>query len=171
MSVCKERAVIANLKVRLEVPHTLTKKLSFSGNSRLSGGHNRCVGRVEYYDKGQWGTVCGGSWDMNDATVLCRQLDCGLSYKITTMAEYGSSTGQTWTELIECSGLESTLAQCQRSMFIDENCNSTTIAGVVCTGKKIYQKLQRIKQSCLLMLSSIPFFLFSLCHLVLPKHI
>ncbi|XP_030260227.1 small ribosomal subunit protein eS12 isoform X2 [Sparus aurata] len=105
-----------------------------SGNVRLSGGHSSCVGRVEYYDKGQWGTVCSESWDMKDATVVCRQLGCGMSHKITTMAEYGSGTGQTWTDQIECSGLESTLAQCPRSPFIDENCNSTSVAGVVCTG-------------------------------------
>uniref|UniRef100_A0A671VT53 Soluble scavenger receptor cysteine-rich domain-containing protein SSC5D n=1 Tax=Sparus aurata TaxID=8175 RepID=A0A671VT53_SPAAU len=118
-----------------------------TSNVRLSSGHSRCVGRVEYYNKGQWGTVCSESWDMNDATVLCRQLDCGRIHKITTMAEYGSGIGQTWTDEIECNGLESTLAQCPRSPFIDENCNSTSVAGVVCTGKKIYQKLQRIKQS------------------------
>uniref|UniRef100_A0A671VSK7 SRCR domain-containing protein n=1 Tax=Sparus aurata TaxID=8175 RepID=A0A671VSK7_SPAAU len=145
---------------RISLNHT-GPKLSFSGNVRLSGGHSSCVGRVEYYDKGQWGTVCSESWDMKDATVVCRQLGCGMSHKITTMAEYGSGTGQTWTDQIECSGLESTLAQCPRSPFIDENCNSTSVAGVVCTGKKIYQKLQRIKQSCLLMLSSIPIFFCS----------
>uniref|UniRef100_A0A671VYD4 SRCR domain-containing protein n=1 Tax=Sparus aurata TaxID=8175 RepID=A0A671VYD4_SPAAU len=104
-----------------------------SGNIRLSGGHSRCVGRVEYYDKGQWGTVCSESWDMNDATVVCRQLDCGMSHKITTMAEYGNGTGQTWTDQIECNGLESTLAQCPRSLFRDGTCNTTSVAGVVCT--------------------------------------
>ncbi|XP_042247333.1 scavenger receptor cysteine-rich type 1 protein M130-like [Thunnus maccoyii] len=105
-----------------------------SGNAKLADGHNKCVGRVEFFDKGQWGNVCGESWDMNDATVVCRQLNCGRAHTITTMAEYGHGTGQTWIERIECNGLESSLTQCSQGPFRDKTCNITSVAGVVCTG-------------------------------------
>ncbi|XP_034062819.1 deleted in malignant brain tumors 1 protein-like [Gymnodraco acuticeps] len=104
------------------------------GNVRLSNGSSHCAGRVEFYDKGQWGTVCGESWDVNDANVACRQLDCGTAHKITTLTEYGHSTGHTWSNRIECNGLESTLTQCSQSRFRDRTCNITSVAGVVCTG-------------------------------------
>lgn len=107
----------------------------FPGNVKLAEGHNRCAGRVEFYDKGQWGTVCGESWDINDATVVCRQLDCGRVHKITTMNEFGHGTGHNWVEQIECSGSESTLAQCARQPYEDRTCNTTSIAGVICIGK------------------------------------
>uniref|UniRef100_A0A8C3A699 Soluble scavenger receptor cysteine-rich domain-containing protein SSC5D n=1 Tax=Cyclopterus lumpus TaxID=8103 RepID=A0A8C3A699_CYCLU len=99
-------------------------------NVKLSDGPNRCIGRVELFDKGQWGTVCGESWDVNDANVACRQMDCGSTHKITNTAEYGHGTGQTWHNQIECSGSELTLNQCPQRPFTNKTCNTTSIAGL-----------------------------------------
>ncbi|XP_068199354.1 scavenger receptor cysteine-rich type 1 protein M130-like [Antennarius striatus] len=105
-----------------------------SGNVKLTNGPNRCAGRVEYYDKGRWGPVCGELWDVNDATVVCKQLECGRPDKITTATEFGQGSGQVWIDQIECSGSETTMAECPQSRFTDRTCNATSIAGVVCTG-------------------------------------
>ena len=110
---------------------------------KLSDGPSQCAGRVEFYDKGQWGNVCGESWDVNDANVVCRQLDCGRTHKITTMAEYGHGTGHTWIDQIECNGMESTLSQCPQRPFRDKTCNTSSVAGVVCTGKKKHTKMTK----------------------------
>uniref|UniRef100_A0A3B4G5I5 Soluble scavenger receptor cysteine-rich domain-containing protein SSC5D n=1 Tax=Pundamilia nyererei TaxID=303518 RepID=A0A3B4G5I5_9CICH len=99
-------------------------------NVRLAGGSTRCDGRVEYFNKGQWGTVCAESWDINDAAVVCRQLDCGRPHKLLQL---GPGTGQTWTDQIECNGKESTLNQCQQRPYRDRTCNNTVVAGVFCT--------------------------------------
>ncbi|XP_028253060.1 deleted in malignant brain tumors 1 protein-like isoform X2 [Parambassis ranga] len=133
----------------IRTPHDRIEEAAVecSGNVKLAGGPNHCAGRVEYYAKGQWGTVCGEYWDINDATVVCRQLDCGRAHKITTMNEYGLGSGQTWIDHIECNGMESTLPQCPQRPFRDRTCNATSVAGVVCAGS-LEVRLANGKDEC-----------------------
>lgn len=102
-----------------------------SGIVRLTDGPNRCAGRVEVFNKGQWGNVCGGTWEMNDAKVICQQLNCGNAFKITTEPDYGQGTGVFIVEHLECQGRESLLQQCD-IRHGGKECNSSVVAGVVC---------------------------------------
>ncbi|KAK1212321.1 C163A protein, partial [Pygoscelis papua] len=44
---------------------------------RLVGGGSRCDGRVEIFQRGMWGRVLDDQWDVQEASVVCRQLRCG----------------------------------------------------------------------------------------------
>lgn len=45
------------------------------GDVRLAEGHHSVYeGSVEVCLDGMWITVCNSAWDVNDATVVCRQL-------------------------------------------------------------------------------------------------
>ena len=53
--------------------------MAANGDMRLAGdGSTSMVGRLEMYWHGEWGTVCGRKFGMQEAHVACRQL--GLGY-------------------------------------------------------------------------------------------
>uniref|UniRef100_A0A3Q3CPF4 SRCR domain-containing protein n=1 Tax=Haplochromis burtoni TaxID=8153 RepID=A0A3Q3CPF4_HAPBU len=111
-----------------------------SGPIRLVGsGSTRCSGRVEIYHNNSWGTVCDDGWDLNDAEVVCRQLNCGSALEAPHSAYYGAGTGQIWLDHVTCSGGESSLTECQHSGFGTNNCGHGQDAAVICSGEKMFR--------------------------------
>ncbi|KAF6716083.1 Deleted in malignant brain tumors 1 protein [Oryzias melastigma] len=128
LTQCSLRDYVRNRNDRIQ-----EVSVECSGNVKLVNGPHPCSGRVEFYNNGQWGTICGESWDLSDASVVCKQLDCGRAHKISTMTEYGLGSGHTYTHRLECNGRESTLSQCSQRPIEPQTCNATSVAGVACT--------------------------------------
>uniref|UniRef100_A0A3B1ILP1 SRCR domain-containing protein n=1 Tax=Astyanax mexicanus TaxID=7994 RepID=A0A3B1ILP1_ASTMX len=107
------------------------------GGSMLVDGGSRCAGRVEVLYRGQWGTVCGNNWNMIDAAVVCRELGCGEAVDAVSESHFGSGSGPIWMDDVDCSGSESTLKKCQMRGWGKHNCNHSTDAAVICSGKTL----------------------------------
>ncbi|XP_051745852.1 deleted in malignant brain tumors 1 protein-like [Ctenopharyngodon idella] len=105
-------------------------------NVRLVGGHNRCAGRVEVHHRGQWGTVCDEDWDLADAAVVCRELDCGEPVDALSDAHFGPGSGPIWKSYVMCKGSESMVEKCGSGGWEIHNCDHSKDAGVICSDIK-----------------------------------
>ncbi|TRZ07412.1 hypothetical protein HGM15179_019693 [Zosterops borbonicus] len=76
---------------------------------RLQGGPGPCAGQVQVLLNRTWLQVCGLTWGLPEAQVLCRQLGCGPALS----APVGPHLpGGAWLAQLTCDGSESQLAEC-----------------------------------------------------------
>uniref|UniRef100_A0A8C5ZCH8 SRCR domain-containing protein n=1 Tax=Marmota marmota marmota TaxID=9994 RepID=A0A8C5ZCH8_MARMA len=101
---------------------------------RLVDGGSRCAGRVEIIHQHSWGTVCGDSWDLNDAHVVCRQLGCGVAFNALLYSQFGEASGPIWLTKLACTGKEDYLWNCPALGLGKNNCGHYYDAGVICSG-------------------------------------
>ncbi|KAM9390171.1 antigen WC1.1-like [Phaethornis superciliosus] len=101
---------------------------------RLSNGTGPCSGRVEVKHEEQWGTVCDGDWTIEDAEVVCKQLQCGSAVQALNRAAFGEGTGPTWLYRVDCHGDESALWNCSHPGWGSFTCPHYFDTGVICSG-------------------------------------
>ncbi|XP_050572715.1 scavenger receptor cysteine-rich domain-containing protein SCART1-like [Cygnus atratus] len=100
---------------------------------RLVGGGSRCDGRVEVFQHGMWGRVLDEQWDMQEASVVCRQLQCGEAEAAYTPVRAERGLGPVGLRGVRCTGHENNLSLCNTSL--PESAMATGIAedvGTVC---------------------------------------
>uniref|UniRef100_A0A663F9W9 SRCR domain-containing protein n=1 Tax=Aquila chrysaetos chrysaetos TaxID=223781 RepID=A0A663F9W9_AQUCH len=116
---------------------TCTRKDSGRGvehqGFRLVNGSTACAGRVEVQVSGTWGTLCASRWDLSDAHVLCRQLNCGFAESIPGGQHFGRGTGPVWRDSFHCDGTEAHLGQCPVITLGASSCSHGNNAAVVCS--------------------------------------
>ncbi|KAM6106966.1 LOW QUALITY PROTEIN: scavenger receptor cysteine-rich type 1 protein M130-like [Phoenicopterus ruber ruber] len=101
---------------------------------RLVNGSTACEGRVEVQVLGTWGTLCASRWDLSDAHVLCRQLNCGFAESIPGGEHFGREPGPVWTDSFHCDGTEAHLTQCQVITLGASPCSHGNNTAVICSG-------------------------------------
>lgn len=105
---------------------------------RLENGGQRCEGRVEVKYQGVWGTVHDHDWNLEDAAVVCRQLECGVAIDVPRGFYFGSQDGPIWHSYLFCKGTEFKINDCIRSAvqkYHEMDYSHNWDVGVVCSGK------------------------------------
>ena len=90
-------------------------------------------GRVEVLYNGTWGTVCDDYFGIQEARVVCRELEYADAHAVKPYAFYGPGQGQIWLDDVACIGTESTLFECSNIGIGQHNCAHYEDVGVVCT--------------------------------------
>ena len=106
------------------------------GAVQLVGGTTPLEGRVEVFLLGHWGTVCGHSWDLADATVVCRQLGYLRPVEAPRYGAFGAGSGPSWYYSVYCAGTERNLTECNNYNYkFGSACPHSQDAGVVCSSE------------------------------------
>ena len=104
---------------------------------RVVGGSGPHEGRVEVYHNGTWGTMCDDDWDLQDATVVCRQLGYINATAAVGPARFGSGSGPILFSEVACVSNESTITECDHRSTGGHNCSQSQDVGVVCEGQSV----------------------------------
>ncbi|XP_058138318.1 antigen WC1.1-like [Dasypus novemcinctus] len=124
----KVKIITTMLQLFSQTPSTGSNQL------RLADGGGRCAGRVEVLHQGSWGTICDYGWTLNDAHVVCRQMECGVAISATISAHFGEGSGYIWLLYMKCTGKESQVWNCPNAKYGPYACTHENDAGVICSG-------------------------------------
>ncbi|MBN3316007.1 C163A protein, partial [Atractosteus spatula] len=103
----------------------------------LANGASPCEGTVEIHYKGEWGAVRSIIWDLDDATVVCRQLGCGSAISAPGRSHFGPGSGSVLLGLVSCRGSESALRHCRTTEVKHYGASHDSDAGVICSGNNL----------------------------------
>ncbi|XP_068745094.1 scavenger receptor cysteine-rich type 1 protein M160-like [Montipora capricornis] len=118
---------------------------------RLQGSMLPNTGRVEVFYAGVWGSISSDNWDMNDATVVCRQLGYRDGAEVALKNRvYGPFFGPVWLTNLRCTGNEKSVMDCAHDAIGNksEEMPTTRFASVICKDGKMLRELNlRLKGS------------------------
>ncbi|EPQ16072.1 Putative scavenger receptor cysteine-rich domain-containing protein LOC619207 [Myotis brandtii] len=104
----------------------------------LLRGGNRCEGLVRVQLGGLRGPVCGDRWGLQEAAVVCRQLDCGRAHVAPTYVMWPQERQPSLLQGVRCQGSEASLWDCAPGSWEKpEGCACECIGAVHCTGGKL----------------------------------
>ncbi|XP_025103139.1 deleted in malignant brain tumors 1 protein-like [Pomacea canaliculata] len=89
-------------------------------------------GRLELFHNGEWNSVCGDGFGIQEARVACRMLGFNSSALVAaTTDEYGSGVGRIILDGVRCTGTEKSLLECNHKPLYQPECEDFQ-AGVIC---------------------------------------
>lgn len=105
---------------------------------RLKGGLNSYEGRVEVFHGGRWGTICADNWRIEEAMVVCRQLNLGYGSHAITQNYFGATNLGVIMSGVICRVDEISIYNCQHDPWQNATCSkSNKLAGVICVDGKV----------------------------------
>ena len=109
---------------------------------RLKGSSQPNAGRIEILYAGVWGAISSHNWDVNDATVVCRQLgyQAGAEAALKNRV-FGPFIGPVWLTNLQCTGNEKNMMECAHDKIANktEQSPSSQFASLICKDGKMWR--------------------------------
>ncbi|XP_064836758.1 T-cell differentiation antigen CD6-like isoform X1 [Oncorhynchus masou masou] len=100
---------------------------------RLTGGVDRCSGKVEIHRNGSWGTVCDTCWGKEEASMVCSMLGCGEPvHFLAFIPPFTHNDSTLW--YYQCFPNHTDLWQCKEYANKTTLCADSKAAGLICSG-------------------------------------
>ncbi|XP_020356291.1 T-cell differentiation antigen CD6 isoform X6 [Oncorhynchus kisutch] len=100
---------------------------------RLTGGVDRCSGKVEIHRNGSWGTVCDTCWGKEEASMVCSMLGCGEPvHFLAFIPPFTHNDSTLW--YYQCFPNHTDLWQCKEYANKTILCADSKAAGLICSG-------------------------------------
>src|SRR6056300_1101316 len=81
------------------------------------------AGRVEVQYQGIWGSICDDYWNLEDAHVICRQLNFTGALMSPCCSVFGfNKTSKIWLDDVNCHGSENDVSQCRHRPWGVSDC-------------------------------------------------
>ncbi|XP_051790266.1 scavenger receptor cysteine-rich type 1 protein M130 [Erpetoichthys calabaricus] len=119
------------IKTNISIFNHVNIKCSEQVSLSLSGGDHPCEGRVEITYKEKKGIICDNNWGINEANIVCKELQCGTAAYAYKGGEYGKGPDKVWINTLNCSGNEDFIWHCGNKE--QKICQSNDVS-VVCNG-------------------------------------
>lgn len=103
-------------------------------------GSDICSGRVEREQlmkdlNKEWGTVCDGCMNLRAASVVCRQMNCGIAVSVVGVDWFGEGSGEIWADVFDCQGNETQLSECSISSWSRAEYSHKQDVGLICSSE------------------------------------
>lgn len=87
-----------------------------------------------------WGVICGDSWSILEAMVVCKMLGLNYASNAAQTNFFGGNSSNILLSGIQCRGNETKLDHCSINDPHTAECpgNKDQIAGVVCTSSSVF---------------------------------
>ncbi|XP_041370239.1 lysyl oxidase homolog 2A-like [Gigantopelta aegis] len=105
---------------------------------RLIGGLGDHEGTVLVFHRHRWGSICDEDWDVNDASVVCKQLGYPGAEEAVHGSKFGRGRRRMWMSALQCTGNEDQIQDCTyvgKSQIHRKCRRPRRSAGVICQKK------------------------------------
>ena len=105
------------------------------------------------FHDGKWGTVCGDTWGIEEAMIVCRQLNLGYAGRALTGNNFTATEHRVIMSGVRCRVDEVSLYYCQHDEWTNTTCSSKkSVAGVLCVnGERLTGFLEKQYRSLLIL--------------------